>query len=99
MLHSHVRVDSRVVKTVHAQGRTARGSPLDVYRTPGPGLWLVGHITRDPGRFAAYSAWPLPRVLLVHLGDTLGMDPAAPVQKNVEGHLDLKPVIACHQGP
>ncbi len=60
---------------------------------PGPGLWLVGHITREPGRFAAYSAWPLPRVLLVHLGDMLGIEPAASVEKNVEGHLDLKPVI------
>ena len=38
---------------------------------PGPGLWLVEHITRGPGRFAAYSARPLPRVLLVHMGGTL----------------------------
>lgn len=37
-------------------------------------------------------ARPLPRVLLVHCGGTLGMDAAASFELDLEGHTQLKPV-------
>lgn len=37
-------------------------------------------------------ARPLPRVLLIHCGGTLGMDAQASYTQDVEGHTVLRPV-------
>ncbi len=37
-------------------------------------------------------ARPLPRVLLVHCGGTMGMDAQASFEQDVEGHMVLKQV-------
>lgn len=43
-------------------------------------------------------ARPLPRVLLIHCGGTLGMDAAASYELDLEGHMMLKPVGAPGRG-